>query len=651
MKREPKISVIIPVYNCEKYIHNLLETIESQTYENLEIICINDGSTDRTNDILMQHKNRDNRIQIIYQENLGAGAARNRGLQVATGDYLAILDADDLLERNMFEEMLSSAIINNSDIVICRADGFSNEYNKINIDYSLNINFSYDNVFNAKDTQNRAFNFCVGWTWDKLFKRSFIESYNIRFQELRRADDLFFTFFAIANAQNISICNKYLIHHRYHNEQMSQNRDKALHDFCEAITKLYTELVNNNLYNDFQHSFIYWLSRYSIWQYNSFKDRNKRLIRGFLRNEIFKNIDILSEENKSFCDQECLLELQEILWDHGKNPLLVSVIVSGFNVCRYIESAINSVVNQTYENIEIILIDDGSTDNTKRLMEQYANNDSRIRLFSFEQNSPGGVATAANFGIEHSRGEYIAFCDGDDWLSLTAIEDSLQVILKTKADFVYSKNTRYNETKKKYISHYDENYWLQLLNTDNLEKKKKILCLMGTEPWKKLYSKRFLEKNSLRFPVGEFFYEDSPFHFLCVISAERIALLNKTTYYYRINRIGATTSAKNNEKLAVYIHLQYMYKWIKQNDVLSIYKETLLKKALRSIDFIIGGLNIFGFYKFYKETKKFFQHFTNNEIRNQFKEISNIKIIPLVLSARAGRFWLFSILYFIKRGL
>ena len=174
---------------------------------------------------------------------------------------------------------------------------------------------------------------------------------------------------------------------------------------------------------------------------------------------------------------------------------------------------------------------------------------------------------------------------------------------------------------------------------------------MGTEPWKKLYSKRFLEEKSLRFPVGKFFYEDSPFHFLCVISAMRIALLDKTTYYYRTNRIGATTNAKNNEKLAVYIHFQYIYNWMKRNNLLNIYKITLLKKSLRSMDFIIKGVNIFGFYKFYKETKKFFQNFTSKEIKSQFKEISNIKAIPLALSARAGRFWLFSIFYFIKKGL
>lgn len=650
MKKEPKISVIIPVYNCEKYIHDLLETVEAQTYRNLEIICVNDGSTDRTKDILVQHKNKDSRIQIIYQDNLGAGAARNRGLQLATGDYLSILDADDLLEKDMFHKMISSAIINDSDIVICRADGFSNN-NKINIDYSLDIDFPYNGVFSARETQNKAFNFCIGWTWDKIFKRSFIEKFYIRFQEIRRADDLFFTFFAIANAERISIVDEYLIHHRYHKAQMSQNRGEALHDFCEAIQKLHAELVNNNLYEDFKHSFIYWLSRYCTWQYNSSKDRNKRLIRGFLRNEIFKKIDILSEENKNFCDQKCLSEIQDILWDYKCDKPLVSVIVSGFNIEKYIEASIQSVISQTYENLEIILIDDGSTDSTKEIMENYAIKDHRIKMFSFEKNSVGGVATAANFGIDQSSGDFIVFCDGDDWLSLTAVEDFLREILKTNADFVYAKNTRFNETKKKYSAHYDIAYWPQLLQANGLEAKKKILCLMGTEPWKKMYSREFLNSHALRFPVGDFFYEDSPFHFLCVISASKIALLNKVTYFYRINRKGATTNRKNNETLKVFIHMKYVYDWLEKEKLLKTYKTILLKKSLRSIDFIINGINIKGIYSLYKEVGTFFSYFSTKEIREQYREITNIKTIPLVLSARAKRLWLFAILYFVKRGL
>lgn len=649
----PLLSVVIPVYNCEKYIEELLLSVENQTYKNLEIICINDGSTDTTLNILSKHQSKDSRIKIINQSNLGAGAARNQGLRAASGDYLSILDADDILDKNMFKEMIHSALTYDSDIVICKSIGFSDKKKSINIDYSLNKSFisGQKDVFGITDIKSRAFNFCIGWTWDKIFKRSFIEEKKIKFQELRRADDLFFTFFSIANANTISIVDKYLIHHRYHNEQMSQHREKAIQDFYYAIKKLHNELIKSNLYDTLQESFIYWLSRYCVWQYDSFQDRNKKLVRGILRNKVFKDIKILSANNEKYCDPQCLACLKDILWDYSLDKPLISVIVSGYNIEKYIESSIKSVISQTYENLEIILIDDGSTDNTKKIMEEYAARDSRIKLFSFKENSIGGVATAANFGIDHSTGDFIVFCDGDDWLSLTAIEDFLREMIKTGADFVYSKNTRFNEVKKKYLTHYDDAYWPQLIQANTLEKKKKILCLMGTEPWKKMYSRHFLNSHSLRFPVGDFFYEDSPFHFLCVLSASKITLLDKTTYYYRINRKGATTNRKNNETLKVFIHMRYIRRWITENNLFDIYKITLLKKALRSMDFIIGGLNIKGFYSFYKQAGEFFSYFSAKEIRNQYKEITNIRVIPLALSARAKRLWLFTILYFIKKGL
>ena len=123
------------------------------------------------------------------------------------------------------------------------------------------------------------------------------------------------------------------------------------------------------------------------------------------------------------------------------------------------------------------------------------------------------------------------------------------------------------------------------------------------------------------------------------------------TYFYRINRKGATTNRKNNETLKVFIHMKYVYDWLEKEKLLKTYKTILLKKSLRSIDFIINGINIKGIYSLYKEVGTFFSYFSTKEIREQYREITNIKTIPLVLSARAKRLWLFAILYFVKRGL
>ena len=115
----PKVSVIIPVYNVEKYLRECLDSVVNQTLREIEIICVDDGSTDSSLDILKEYASKDNRITVIGQQNLHAGVARNAGLAVARGEYLSFLDSDDFFELNMLAEMYNTAKKDGSDTVIC----------------------------------------------------------------------------------------------------------------------------------------------------------------------------------------------------------------------------------------------------------------------------------------------------------------------------------------------------------------------------------------------------------------------------------------------------------------------------------------------------------------------------------------------------
>ena len=106
-----KISVIVPIYNVEKYLEKCLESIINQTFINLEIILINDGSTDFSGSICEKYKNKDNRIILIHKKNEGLSAARNKGLSIATGDYISFVDSDDFLDLNMYEILYKKMLI------------------------------------------------------------------------------------------------------------------------------------------------------------------------------------------------------------------------------------------------------------------------------------------------------------------------------------------------------------------------------------------------------------------------------------------------------------------------------------------------------------------------------------------------------------
>lgn len=190
------ISVIIPVYNVEKYLIECLDSVVYQTYKDLEIILIDDGSSDSSPEICNRYMEKDSRIQVIHQKNGGAANAKNTGLRVATGEYLAFLDSDDFLEPDAYEYMLKEIEKEEADVIQC---SFRNIY--LNGSESIVV-LSEKQEFSSSEYLAR---FTQDWTcgllWDKLYKRSLFE--NIYFEEGHKIDDEYFTYQGIINAKKI----------------------------------------------------------------------------------------------------------------------------------------------------------------------------------------------------------------------------------------------------------------------------------------------------------------------------------------------------------------------------------------------------------------------------------------------------------------
>lgn len=210
------VSVIIPVHNGEKYLTQCLDAVIGQTLNSLEIICVNDGSTDSSVQILNDYANRDSRIRIISQEASNAGHARNTGLTVATGEYLSFLDADDWFELDMLESMANLAQKTDSDIVFCKAATYDQKTGMQSAkSFSLKERLvPKEKVFSGRDIAEDLFQFCRTAAWDKLYKASFINSMNLRFQEQPRMNDCFFSTIANIRAKRMAVCNKFFVHYR-----------------------------------------------------------------------------------------------------------------------------------------------------------------------------------------------------------------------------------------------------------------------------------------------------------------------------------------------------------------------------------------------------------------------------------------------------
>lgn len=255
----PKISVIIPVYNGEKYINQCLDSLLNQTFKDIEIICVNDGSTDTSLEILQEYAQKDSRIKIINQKNSRAAVARNNGLAQARGDYLSILDCDDFFDLDMFELMYNHAVKYDTDITFCKGRTFDDKTKVIKEIGNINFEILPDKeVFSATDVADYIFQIDINWAWDKLYKASFVKQNNFMFQTTEIHNDSFFAAYPLTKAERMSVLNKTLCTYRINidtSATASSRRIKYPLSFYEVLTLLKDNLIKDNTFEFFKQSF------------------------------------------------------------------------------------------------------------------------------------------------------------------------------------------------------------------------------------------------------------------------------------------------------------------------------------------------------------------------------------------------------------
>lgn len=227
----PKISAIVPVYNTEKYLDECLNSIENQTLKDIEIICVNDGSTDNSLKILESHASRDDRIKIINQENQGVSVARNAGIEAATGEYISFIDSDDLLVDFAYDKGYENASRFGVDILEFGAcDFFDGE------DFAIpSYEHDYSKVVVKKRDKGQepfeSLGLGVDIVWDKLWKREFILNNNLRFCEgASRGEDTIFDYLSIPLTYKSVVDGNQLYCYR-------RNREGSLMTVSEANMK------------------------------------------------------------------------------------------------------------------------------------------------------------------------------------------------------------------------------------------------------------------------------------------------------------------------------------------------------------------------------------------------------------------------------
>ena len=269
----PIVSVIIPSYNAMNYITETLESVLAQTLADIEIIVVDDGSTDNTRDIVKEYAHKDSRLTLVEQTNQFAGVARNNGMARATGSYLYFLDADDYIEKNALENLVNALERSGADIAIAKSEGFDNVTGTTwTIDGALS-GMELNRPIKHEDYCDGIFQSFIGWPWDKLFRKDFIDRIKLTFQPLRTTNDALFVFCALALAKNIVCLDSVLFHHRTNNKNsLEGSRAKSWNNALCAIRAIGDLLNESENDKACLNSYYRWILNYSIWTIESLPD-------------------------------------------------------------------------------------------------------------------------------------------------------------------------------------------------------------------------------------------------------------------------------------------------------------------------------------------------------------------------------------------
>lgn len=273
------ISIIIPIYNVEKYIKQCVDSIINQTYKNIEIILVDDGSPDNCPEICDEYAKSDNRIKVIHKKNGGQSDARNAGLEKVTGDYVMFVDGDDWIDKDTCEKCIISAK-NDADLVMFsyRKENGQKSYNK--------FIFSEDIIFNKDDFHNKVHRRMAGpleeelktpenflslcTVWGKLYKKEIIG--NNKFIDIKKIgsyEDGLFNLYIMKNVNKAIFLNKYFYHYRLNDNSIIQTYKP---DLFNQHTYLFSLINDYIIKNNYGKKWIKSLSNYKVFAYYGFGD-------------------------------------------------------------------------------------------------------------------------------------------------------------------------------------------------------------------------------------------------------------------------------------------------------------------------------------------------------------------------------------------
>ncbi len=608
-----KISVIVAVYNTEKYLDRCIESLLNQTYKNMELVIVEDCSTDSSRKLLKKYKENKN-IKVFYnRENRGLSYSRNYGLKKSTGDFIGYIDSDDYVEPDYYEKLMSSIKDNKSDIAICDIKLVDEQTNKIQRCKC------YANDFDVYSVVNNGF---AASACNKLFKRKNIEKYP--FAEGKVNEDIAVVIPTVIQAKKISYADTcYFYVQRGGSIQNSKFSDKRF-DIFDGVKTTLERIKKEQDYEFYKNAIVYnqlilllmfaipkernFIKRYKFLKkfnelskdykitkntnYLEYLENSKRINQIYYKNLVsfnekkmilldnvwisfYKTLRFLKhKKNKKLIpkiDIQCIEKAAKKQKKLAEQGIKISVVVPNYNYSNYLYQRVYSILNQNYKIHELIILDDASKDNSLfyiKQIEQKISGVVNVKVVVNDINS-GNAFSQWQKGINLATGDYVWVAEADDYAKKNFLNEVVSPLKKNNNIVISYADTGFIDsngyiTKNSLVDQIDilkTNHWNASYVNKGISEINCYSYLNCTIP---NVSGTIIKKGN----YDEIFESAKKFHqsgdwftYLNILNLGDISFINKTLNYYRVH---GNNISQTFDKKAHILEIQRIYKFVKE---------------------------------------------------------------------------------------
>lgn len=608
-----KISVIVAVYNTEKYLDRCIESLLNQTYKNMELVIVEDCSTDSSRKLLKKYKENKN-IKVFYnRENRGLSYSRNYGLKKSTGDFIGYIDSDDYVEPDYYEKLMSSIKDNKSDIAICDIKLVDEQTNKIQRCKC------YANDFDVYSVVNNGF---AASACNKLFKRKNIEKYP--FAEGKVNEDIAVVIPTVIQAKKISYADTcYFYVQRGGSIQNSKFSDKRF-DIFDGVKTTLERIKKEQDYEFYKNAIVYnqlilllmfaipkernFIKRYKFLKkfnelskdykitkntnYLEYLENSKRINQIYYKNLVslnekkmilldnvwisfYKILRFLKhKKNKKLIpkiDIQCIEKAAKKQKKLAEQGIKISVVVPNYNYSNYLYQRVYSILNQNYKIHELIILDDASKDNSLfyiKQIEQKISEFVNVKVVVNDINS-GNAFSQWQKGINLATGDYVWVAEADDYAKKNFLNEVVSPLKKNNNIVISYADTGFIDsngyiTKNSLVDQIDilkTNHWNASYVNKGISEINCYSYLNCTIP---NVSGTIIKKGN----YDEIFESAKKFHqsgdwftYLNILNLGDISFINKTLNYYRVH---GNNISQTFDKKAHILEIQRIYKFVKE---------------------------------------------------------------------------------------